>query len=311
MTSPIALVTGCDAAYFPLLEGCLRSLREQQPGRRMVLAVLDAGLTLAQRRWVEGIADRVAEPGWDFDFPGREAMPGWFRVLTARPFLPRYLPGHDLYFWLDADAWVQDWAAVALYLQAAETGALAITPEIDRAYRHFYKAGPEFRSVIERSYREAFGEAAAGLVHYPLLNSGALALRADAPHWAAWAAALGEALQRSRDVLVEQAALNYVVYTQDLPARLLPSWCNWICHHALPAWDEAERHYVEPSLPHHRLGILHLTLGTKRVERHEVAAVGAHGAPAGRLAMSLRYEGRGGHAPARGDGAGRPSAGAS
>src|SRR5262249_10236778 len=151
--------------------------------------------------------------------------------------LPRHVPGYETYLWIDADTWIQDWAAIELYIQAS-AGGMAITPEIDRAYRHHYHAGPEFRGVIGQAYAEAFGQAEADyLAHQPLLNTGVFALRADAPHWRAWEAVLGDALQRSRNVLVEQLALNWVAYRQGQPMRFLPSWCNWICHHATPAYD--------------------------------------------------------------------------
>src|SRR5262249_57716856 len=78
MTRSLAIVTGADAGYFPLLEGCLRSIRDKAPGRAVDLAVLDLGLEPAQRRWVEGMVDRVVEPGWDFDFPGRAETPRHF-----------------------------------------------------------------------------------------------------------------------------------------------------------------------------------------------------------------------------------------
>lgn len=288
----LALCTGADEGYFPLLAGCLRSIRDKPEGGSAALCVLDLGLSSEQRAWVETVADRVAEPGWDLEVPGREGLPRHFRGLTARPFLPRYFPGFATYLWLDADAWVQDWAAVALYRQAAAEGVLAVTPEIDRAYRLFYAAGPEFRRANYAAYREAFGTAlAAELILYPLLNSGAFALAAGAPHWEAWGETLAAGLARSRNPLVEQAALNVAVYKRELPARFLPAWCNWICHHATPVYDARRGRFVEPSPPHQPLGILHLTLHTKQAGTLPVPVIGADGRPGEAWPMSLRYPG--------------------
>ena len=63
--------------------------------------------------------------------------------------------------------------------------------------------------------------------------------------------------------LVEQAAINHVVYRQKLPAAFLPSWCNWICHHAAPRRDAESGEFTEPALPYQRLGIVHRTMWTK------------------------------------------------
>ena len=63
-----------------------------------------------------------------------------------------------MYLWLDADAWLQDWRAVKLYCAAASRGRLAITLEIDRAYKRHYKR-PKFlgMTLLWKPYREAFG----------------------------------------------------------------------------------------------------------------------------------------------------------
>ena len=103
-------------------------------------------------------------PQWDFDFPGRDKLKDGYKALTARPFLPRYFPGFDLYFWIDADCWVQQGDAIALFLAAARTGALAVAPEIHRSMRHYRHAWGEFSAVNGAAYeavlRQGDGRAA-------------------------------------------------------------------------------------------------------------------------------------------------------
>ncbi|QEX24806.1 hypothetical protein FRZ61_47480 [Hypericibacter adhaerens] len=266
----IAIVTGADANYAGMLEECLRSIRDKGGSRDKTVCLLDVGLG-EHRKKLEALADRVVEPGWDIEFPGRSQTPGYYRAMLARPFLPRYFPGHRLYLWIDADAWVQDWRAVELFVEGARQTdpasgqpCLAVVPEIDRSYRNFTSAWQEFHDVIHRSYAEAFDEATADeLVRYPLINSGVFALRAEAPHWQAWEETLRNALQRKVTSLSEQAAINHVVYRQKLPVTLLPSWCNWICHHAAPRRHPASGALTEPLLPYQRLGIVHRTMWTK------------------------------------------------
>ena len=92
-------------------------------------------------------------PQWDFDFPGRDKLKDGYKALTARPFLPRYFPGFELYFWIDADCWVQQGDAIALFLAAARTGALAVAPEIHRSMRHYHHAWGEFSDDQRRRLR--------------------------------------------------------------------------------------------------------------------------------------------------------------
>jgi hypothetical protein len=258
------IVSGADSGYFELLQGCIRSIRDKPEGAEIALGVLDVGLGEAERGWLDRQGAVVVAPGWDLDFPGRDASPRYRQAQYGRPFLPRHFPGHDAYLWIDADAWVQDWGAVELFLQATAGGALAVVPEMDRSYRNFFHAREEFHGVIAEGYRAVFDEATATrLGRLPLLNNGVFALSADAPHWRAWGETLAAALQRNRNALIDQSTLNHVVYDQNLPAHFLPAWCNWICHHAPPIRDEAHGFLTEPNLPHQKLGIVHLTMWMK------------------------------------------------
>jgi hypothetical protein len=258
------IVSGSSSGYFGLLQGCVASIRDKPEGAAIALGILDVGLEEPQRAWLAARGAEIVEPGWDFDFPGQAEAPRHRQALFARPFLPRHFPGHDLYLWIDADAWVQDWAAVELFFRAASDGTVALVPEIDRSYRNFFHAWEEFHAVNHEAYREAFdGATADRLMRHPLLNAGVFAAAADAPHWRAWAKILAEALQRSRNALIDQTTLNYMVYVEGLKASFLPARCNWICHHAPPIRLAPGGPLLEPALPHERLAILHLTLWMK------------------------------------------------
>lgn len=266
----IAIVTGADATYAGMLEECLRSIRDKPESRQVTLCLLDVGLGEHRDR-LATLADKLVEPGWDIDFPARPRTPGYYRAMFARPFLPRHFPGHRLYLWIDADAWVQDWRAIELFIEGARQTdpasgrpCLAVVPELDRSYRNFFGAWQEFHDVIHKSYADAFDAPTADeLVRYPLINSGVFAMRAEAPHWQAWADTLRASLQQTTSSLVEQTVINHVVYRQKLPAAFLPSWCNWICHHAAPRRDPSTGMLTEPLLPYQRLGIVHRTMWTK------------------------------------------------
>jgi hypothetical protein len=254
----LIIVSVGDSGYFPLLRDAIMSVRALN--QAVALGVLDLGLLPDQRAWLEGERVQLVAPGWDFDFPGRESAPNYLKAEFSRPFLPRHFPGYEMYFWLDADAWVQEWRAVDIYCAAAAKGRLAITVEIDRAYKRHYKRPKLFgRTLPWKSYREAFGwRVADRLGRNPFANCGVFALRAEAPHWEAWARTLGRALQRSHFFLAAQTALNYVIYAEKLPVDFLPCYCNWMPGDAPPAFDAARGLFVEPYAPHEAIGIMHL-----------------------------------------------------
>ena len=263
MTPSPILITAADEKFFALAQGCIQSIRERPEGRQVALAFLDVGCTDEQRDWLRSRVDFLTTPQWEFDFPGREGAPGYLRALLARPFLKRYFPSHDVYVWIDADAWVHDWRAVELLLRGARRRrGLAIVPELDRGYHLLYGHLPQVWENFERAYAAVYDrELAQQLRSFPMLNAGVFALHEDAPHWPVWELCLSVALRRSCSILTDQLALNLAVYGQGLFPRteLLPAWVNWTCHAGLPAWDEAVGGLVEPYLPHPPIGILHLT----------------------------------------------------
>ena len=291
VTEKAIAITGGDAAYFDLMRDCIGSLRATAEGRALALGILDCGLTDDQRVWCRAQGATLVEPIWDFDFPGREKLKEGYKALTARPFLPRYFPGFDLYLWIDGDCWVQQGDALSLFLAAARTGALGVAPEIHRSMRHYHHAWTEFSTINGAAYEEGFGkEIAERLIRYPLINAGVFALGATAPHWAGWAEVLGQALQRSAN-MTDQIALNVLVYDKGFACEPLPSRCNWPIHHATPAWDAGRRLFVEPAMPYEPLGILHMTIYTKRLATMDVREIG--GSHAGQVrARSLRWPGR-------------------
>ena len=51
------------------------------------------------------------------------------------------------------------------------------------------------------------------------------------------------------------------VYIDNIETEFLPLNCNWIASNLLPKYDEQQQTFVEPYLPNHTLGIMHLAGG--------------------------------------------------
>src|SRR5215472_16277761 len=126
----LLISSGADSGYFPLLRDTVLSILAQCRGA--VIGILDFGLAPEQRDWLTERVAHLVRPGWDIDFPHREHTPETRKAQLSRPFLRRHFPGYETYLWIDADAWLQDWRTVELYIAAAGHDKLAITPEIDR-----------------------------------------------------------------------------------------------------------------------------------------------------------------------------------
>lgn len=283
-STDLIIVSASDSGYFSLLRDAVASLRALH--RTVAIGVLDLGLTEEERTWLRAQGAQVLRPGWDVEFPGQERQSEILKGLVARPFLPRHFPGYAMYVWLDADAWVQDWRAIELYCSAAGRNRVAITLELDRAYKRHYKRPKPFgMNLAWKTYRQAFGwRVADRLGRNPTANCGVYALHRDAPHWQVWGRIVAGLLRRQRFFFVDQIAMNYAIFGEKLPANFLPAYCNWAVGDALPAFDYQRGLFVEPYAPHEVIGVMHLAGRDQKTGRFELARLDG-----GTVETSLRY----------------------
>jgi len=272
------LISGSDAALFPHLQTLIASLEGHPQSASVDLAVLHPGLPDAQLDWLAGRVAHVRELGWDLRDPVADPDLQFMKIMDARSVLPDYVPGYDIYIWIDADAWVQRWDAIDLLIQGAADGAVAAAAELHPKFRllmsgmkvtHLPFGLMYVKSWAHRRYRRFYGQAAARDFGFePILNGGVVALRGDAPHWSHWVDSLRLAIRNADKPthLLNQISLNHAVHVHDLPVAHLPAWCNWPCGRALPMYDRATRCFVEPMLPYPPLGIVHRTARTKAGE---------------------------------------------
>ena len=260
------IISGADAAYWPLLSGMLHSIEHAVRKENMAVGVLDLGLAPEHRDRLLSYGAIVVEPKWDYPIAHfRKPPPTTFRAMTARPFLPRYFPGYDLYIWLDADCWVQDWQAIKLLATAASQKKFAIVAEVHRSYGGFRQSGT-YLEWLHGCYRHCYGDTIANsLSNFPLLNVGVFAGTSDAAQWSRWQWHLGEIIKQHDEsfFFAEQTALNGAIREGNLATALLPAHCNWMCNRAMPGFNPERNIFTEPEPPYLPLGIIHVAASVK------------------------------------------------
>jgi hypothetical protein len=127
------------------------------------------------------------------------------RLLVTRPEIPEYFPGHDIYVWIDADAWVQCWDAVEAFCTGAVECGFCLAPELHPSYSLTSYWGIEFTKAW-------YGPPPANIREIPF-NAGVFAGRADAPHWKAWLKRVADVVERPSfhplaHFALDQSALN-------------------------------------------------------------------------------------------------------
>lgn len=273
----IAIVSGADHKYYAMLLEWIHSVKRAMPESiNADLCILDAGLKPEQKDKLSLLVKQIKAPDWPENVStARVKGKEYLKACAARPFIRELFPGYDVYVWLDGDTWVQDWSAVDLLIRGAQKSGLAICPQTDRAYGKAMRIkwlGPipfKPRSFYYSNAKKAFnGKIARSLFPYAALNAGVFALSATAPHWERWQELIVQALKKGKVFTAEQLTLGMIVYLEKYPAEFLPAWCNWLLTNK-PAWDEKNKHFVEPFLPHTPIGIMHLSgCDTMRLNRN-------------------------------------------
>ena len=290
------ICTAANQPFASLALDLIHSIRNKPGGAEIAIGMLDTGLSEGAAAQFRALVTHLVAPGWDVDFstlPSPDGPPPteeWlkesqgFQAMTARPSLPKHFPGYELYIWIDADCWLQEWSVIELLRRGAADGSICMTAELDRAYVQYYDTGKitDWSNEIHVGFHGE--EIGAQLRNFPILNSGVFALRGDSPLWARWDTVMREGLSRKRDFYAEQFGLNRVVYLEDFQRNVLPATCNWLANRGRIFFDAATKMFVEPYLAHQPLGIIHLS-GDSKSKDHRLTILNGEGV----LSTNLRY----------------------
>ena len=264
------IVSLADANYYPLLTELINSIKRFEKSRDIAICILDAGLSDQQKDELSSKVDEIKSAEWDIKVPdskikGRE----WLKSQVSRAFLPKYFPNYEKYLWIDCDAWVNDWQTIELYFKACENEKLGITQTIGPGYKITSRVDWVFGKLAiikSQNFKHAIKskisyEKARKLAFAPHINIGVFSLEKKSTTWEKWQENLKQTLKGGDIFGSEQLAMNMSVYIDNVETEFLPLNCNWITSNLLPKFDEVNNTFVEPYLPNHRIGIMHLAAG--------------------------------------------------
>ena len=267
MISKTAFVSASDKTYYPLLREWIHSIRRFQQSQAMDICIMDVGLTSRQIDALKKIGCHLHRPEWPCEIPtykirGRDYLKG----CACRPFIPKYFPDYESYIWMDPDTWIQKWDAIEMFLKGASQDAITLTAQVDRAYPRQIrmkwlgtlpiKLRGFYYSNAKASYSHKIAKE---LYAYHVLLCGMFALKGDAPHWQRWQELMIEKLRgKGKIFTADQLTLGKLCYLEGYKKIILPGYMHWLCEFK-PLWDPKTGLFVEPSLPHEELGVLHLS----------------------------------------------------
>ena len=264
------IVSLADSNYFELLNELIDSIKRFEKSKEIAICILDAGLTIEQKKILLEKVDEVKLAEWDINVPAIKVIgKEWLKSQVSRAFLPKYFPNYEKYLWIDCDAWVNDWNSVELYFKACENGKLGITQTLGPGYKIMSKVNWLFGKIAiikSQNFKHAIKSKvslskARKLAFAPHINIGVFSLEKNSPGWESWQKNLKQTLKSGNIFGSEGLAINMSVYIDDLDTEFLPLNCNWIASNLLPKFDEKQNTFVEPYLPNYKIGIMHLAAG--------------------------------------------------
>tara|TARA_B100001175_G_scaffold308813_1_gene309714 strand:- start:89 stop:1000 length:912 start_codon:yes stop_codon:yes gene_type:complete len=264
------IVSLADSNYFELINELIDSIKSFEKSKDVAICILDAGLTDQQKSTLTSKVDEIKSAEWDIEVPdfkvkGKE----WLKSQVSRAFLPKYFPNFEKYLWIDCDAWVNDWSSIELYFKACDDGKLGITQTLTPGYKIMSKVSWLFGKIaiiksqnFKHSLKSKIGmKKARKLAFAPHINIGVFSLEKNSPCWNSWQSNLAQTLKAGNIFGSEQLAINMSVYIDELETEFLPHNCNWLVSNLLPKFDDKLNIFVEPYLPNHKIGIVHLASG--------------------------------------------------
>jgi len=264
------IVSLADANYFPLLEELIDSIKRFKESENTAICVLDAGLTQQQKEQISKKVDEIKQAEWDIEVPNYKIKgKDWLKSQVSRAFLPKYFPDYEKYLWIDCDAWVNDWSCIQLYFKACDHGKLGITQTIGPGYKITSKVNwliGKLAIIKSQNFKHAVKskigyEKARKLAFAPHINIGVFSIEKNSEVWNSWQNNLSQTLKAGNIFGSEGLAINMSVYIDNIATEFLPLNCNWITSNLLPKYDDQNYTFVEPYLPNHKIGIMHLAAG--------------------------------------------------
>ncbi len=264
------IVSLADSNYFELLDELVDSIKSFEKSKDTAICILDAGLTIDQKKILSKKVDEIKPAEWDIEVPAIKVLgKEWLKSQVSRAFLPKYFPNYEKYLWIDCDAWVNDWSSIELYFKACENGKLGITQTLGPGYKIMSKVNWLFGKVAiikSQNFKHAIKSKigitkARKLAFAPHINIGVFSLEKNSPGWSSWQKNLEQTLKSGNIFGSEGLAINMSVYIDNLETEFLPLGCNWIASNLLPKFDETLNTFVEPYLPNYKIGIMHLAAG--------------------------------------------------
>ena len=290
------IITSSDSKYYHLLTELINSIIKNNLDQEFDIGIIDTGLSEDQLINLKTKNIIIKKADWNVKVPNFKVRGrNYLKNIVARAFLPDYFEGYQNYIWVDADTWINHKESFLLFDEGSSNNKICITPQVDRSYGELAKVEwflnfpKRIKTInyknISRSVSKSLAKKYA---MYPTLNGGAFSIGSNFNLWRVFQKNIIMALKKGRIFGSDQVALALSIFHDGIDAEFLPAYTNWMCDFHLPKYDQDRDLFVEPFLPNHPIGLMHLA-GLDSTREKEIKKIKITTLKGEKIYKSLRY----------------------
>jgi len=263
MAHKTCIVIAGDSNIFPLTIGCLLSISELRK-KDIDINFIDTGCSLEQLERIKVLVDRIIKFNEELSiFPKGDLRPYW-RAQACRPFIHKYFPDYEIFFWLDSDLWFQNPFIILDLINNVKEFGSVIASEFYDGYDTFQDPIKSEHYYNQKKYFMNFYKDKININDDAYYNIGVLGISKSSGLFEEFEKVLKILYGLVYTHMTDQIAFNEVLFKTKLFTSINPV-NNWMCNLGSPNF--IDNIFFDPSKDKSRINILHLS-GKNKLKRY-------------------------------------------
>ena len=264
MSHKTCIVIAGDSNIFPLTIGCLLSISELRK-KDIAINFIDTGCSLDQLERIKILVDRIVKFNDELSiFPKGDLRPYW-RAQACRPFIHKYFPEYEIFFWLDSDLWFQNPLSILDLVQDVKKFGSVIVSEFYEGYDTFQDRVKSNHYYMQKKNFMNFYKGKININNEAYYNIGVLGVAKSSGLFAEFEKILKILYGIVYTHMTDQIAFNEVLFKTKLFTSVSPL-NNWMCNLGLPNFTDGI--FLDPfHKGKSKINILHLS-GKNKLKKY-------------------------------------------
>lgn len=263
MNKTTSIIMAGDSNIFPLTMGCLLSISELRK-KGIAVNFIDTGCQPAQLEKIKPLVDKISKFNEELSiFPKGQLRPYW-RAQACRPFVHKYFPDYEIYFWLDSDLWFQNPLSIFQLIDNVKKFGSVIVSEFYEGYDTFRDTIQSKNYYSQKRHFMNFYRDKIKINDDAYYNIGVLGISKKSGLFEEFEKILKLLYGVVYTHMTDQIAFNEVLIKTKLFTSVSPL-NNWMCNLGSPSFLDGV--FIDPNKDRAKINILHLS-GKNKLKKY-------------------------------------------